>query len=97
MAGWTSQVALVVKNRPVNAGVAGLIPESGISPGGRYGNPLQYSYLENPMDREAWQAAVCGVTRSPTRLKQLSTHTNWFSHYGKQYGSSSIIKNGSTI
>ena len=64
----------MVKNRPVSAGVAGLIPELGRSPGGRYGNPLQYSYLENPMDREAWQAAVCGVTRSPTRLKQLSKH-----------------------
>ena len=85
------------KEPACNAGDRGSVSQSGRSPGGRYGNPLQYSYLENPMDREAWQAAVCGVTRSPTRLKQLSTHTNWFSHYGKQYGSSSIIKNGTTI
>ena len=45
---------LVVKNPPANAGDArdmGLIPESGRSPGGGHGNPLQYSCLENPMDR----------------------------------------------
>ena len=55
------QVALVVKNLPANAGEvrdAGLIPGSGRSPGGGKGNPLQYSCLENPMDREAWQATV---------------------------------------
>ena len=39
------------------------------------GNPLQYSCLENPMDRGAWRATVHGVTRSQTRLKGLSTHT----------------------
>ena len=38
----------------------------GISPGGKYGNPLQYSRLENPMDREAWQATVHGCTESDT-------------------------------
>jgi len=48
-----SQVALVVKNPPVNAGDASLILGSGRSPGQRYGNPLQYSCLENPMDRGA--------------------------------------------
>ena len=41
---------------------------------GRHGNPLQYSCLENPMDRGTWQATVHGVTNSQTRLKQLSTH-----------------------
>ena len=49
----------MVKNRPANAGDirdVGLIPGSGRSPGGRHGNPLQYSCLENPMDRGAWQA-----------------------------------------
>ena len=46
----------VVKNPPANAGDMGLIPGSGRSPGGENGNPLQYSYLENPMDRGAWQA-----------------------------------------
>ena len=40
----------------------GLIPESGRSPGGGHGNPLQYSCLENPMDRGAWPATVHGVT-----------------------------------
>ena len=48
---------------------AGLIPGSGRSPGGGHGNPLQYSCLENPMDRGAWQVTVHGVRRSQTRLK----------------------------
>ena len=54
-----SQVALVVKNLPANAGDvrdAGLIPGSGRSPGEGNGNPFQYSCLENPMDREGWRA-----------------------------------------
>ena len=57
----TSQGALVVTNPPANAGDtrdAGLIPESERSPGGRHGNLFQYSCLENPMDRGAWQAIV---------------------------------------
>ena len=57
----------MVKNLPVNAGEirdASLIPGSGRFPGGGNGNPLQYSCLENPMDREAWQATVHGVTKS---------------------------------
>ena len=66
----------MVKNLPANAGDADSIPGSGRSPGGGNGNPLQYSYLENPMDRGAWQAAVHRVTKSRTRLKRLSTqHT----------------------
>ena len=51
----------MVKNLPANAGDirdVGLITELGRSPGGRYGNLLQYSCLENPMDREAWWATV---------------------------------------
>ena len=44
----------------------GLIPGSGTSPGGGHSNPLQYSCLENPMDREAWWATVHGVTKSRT-------------------------------
>ena len=66
------QVALVVKNPPASAGDVrdvGLIPGLGGSPGGGHGNPLQYSYLENPMDRGAWRATVRRVTQSQTGLK----------------------------
>jgi len=52
----------VVKNLLDNAGDWGLIPELGRSPGGGHSNPLQYSYLENLMDRGAWRATVHGVT-----------------------------------
>ena len=48
----------MVKNPPANAGCLGLIPGSGSSPGEGNGNPLQYSCLENPMDRGSWQATV---------------------------------------
>ena len=64
-----SQVVLVVKNPPANARDIrdmGLIPGSGRSPGAGNGNPLQYSCLENPMDRGAWRAAVYGVAQSQT-------------------------------
>ena len=64
-----SQVVLVVKNLPADAGDVkdtGSILGSGRSPGGGSGNPLQYSCLENPMDREAWHATVHGVARSGT-------------------------------
>ena len=54
----------VVKNPPANAGDMGLIPGSGRSPGGENGNPLQYSYLENPMDRGAWWATALRVAKS---------------------------------
>ena len=52
----------MVKNPPANAGDAGSIPGLGRSPGGENDNPLQYSCLENPMDRGAWKAAVHGVS-----------------------------------
>ena len=55
-----------------NAGDLGLIPGSGRSPGEGNGNPLQCSCLENPMDREAWWAAVHGVTKSWTRLSNFT-------------------------
>ena len=54
---------------------AGLIPGSGRSPEGGYGNPLQYSCPENPMDGGAWQVTAHRVRRSQTQLKRLSTHT----------------------
>ena len=65
----------VVTNSPATgaAGDSGSIPGSGRSPRGGHPNPLQYSCLENPMDREAWQATVHGVAKSWTRLKWLST------------------------
>ena len=53
----------VVKNPPANTEDLGSIPGSGRSPGERNGYPLQYSCLENSMDRGAWQATVHGVTR----------------------------------
>ena len=59
------------KNPPANAGDAengGLIPGSGRSLGGRNGNPLQCSCLENPMDRGAWRAKDHGAAKSQTRL-----------------------------
>ena len=53
----------VVKNLPVNGGDAGSVPGLGRSPGDGNGNPLQYSFLENPMDRGASQATVHGVIK----------------------------------
>ena len=61
----------VVRNPLANEGAtrdAGLIPRSGRPPGGGSGNPLQYSCLENPIDRGTWQATVHGVAKSQTRL-----------------------------
>ena len=63
---WVSQVALVVKNPPANAGDVrgmGSIPGLGRSPGGARGNPFQYSCQRNPTDRGAWWAIVHGVTK----------------------------------
>ena len=63
---------LVVTNPPANAGDirdAGSIPGSGKSPGEGNGNPLQYSYLKNLVDRGAWQAALHRFTKSQTGLK----------------------------
>ena len=65
------------KESTCNAGVTGergSIPESGRSPGGGQGYPLQYSCLENPMDRGAWWATVHSITKSRTWLKWLSIH-----------------------
>jgi len=59
----------VVKNPPANSGDTGdtsLIPRSRRSPGGGNGNPLQYSCLKSPKDREAWRATAHGVTKSRT-------------------------------
>ena len=66
---WASQVALVGKNLPTNVGDIrdiGSIPGLERSPGGGHGNQLQFSCLENPVDRGAWQAIVYRVTKSQT-------------------------------
>ena len=58
---------VVVKNQPAKAGDVrdmGSVPGLGRSPGGRHGNPLQYSCLKNPMDRGAWWATVHGIAQS---------------------------------
>ena len=63
MSFWTKHSS-VGKSSACNAGDLGLVPGSGRSPGEGNGNPLQYSCLENPMDRGAWQAPVHGVAKS---------------------------------
>ena len=76
---WASQVVLVVKNLPANVEDirdAGSIPGSG-SPGGGHGNSLQYSCLENPMDRGAWWATVDRVAESETTKVAQHAHRNY--------------------
>ena len=66
---------LVVKNPPANPGDVrdvGSIPGSGRSPEGGHGNSLQYSCLENPMNRGAWHATTHGITKSQTWLRWIS-------------------------
>ena len=69
----------MVKNPPANAGDikgTGLIPRWRRSPVGGNGNCIQYSCLENPMDRGAWWSMVYGVTKSQPLLKRLSMHAH---------------------
>ena len=66
-----------VKNRPANSRDAGLISGLERYPGGGNSNPLQYSCLENPMDRGAWQATVHGVAKSRTRLSDWTRTIIW--------------------
>ena len=65
-----------------NAGDLGSIPGSGRSPGEGNGNPLQYSFLENPMEGGAWQATVHGVAKSRTGLNYFTF--TFFPHYFSQ-------------
>ena len=69
---WSFPSGSEVKASASNAGDPGSIPGSGRSPGEGNGNPPQYSCLENPMDGEAWLATVHGVTKSQTRLSDLT-------------------------
>ena len=64
----------MVKNPPSNAGNMGSIPESGRSPGEGNDNPLQYTCLENSMDREAWQATVYGVAKESDMTEHVCMH-----------------------
>ena len=59
-----------------DVGNEGLIPGWGRSPGGGNGNLLQYSCLENSMDRGGWSSTICGVTKDSDTTKQLNTYTN---------------------
>ena len=72
----------VVKNLAINAGDTGLISGLGRCPGGGNGHPLQYSCLENPLDRGAWWVTVYNVTESRT---QLSTHACIFCVYNEYH------------
>ena len=75
---WASLVALAIKNLPASVEDltdVGSVPGLGRSPGERNGNPVQYDFLEDPMDRGAWWATVHRVPKSQTGLKQFSMHT----------------------
>ena len=77
-------MALAVKTLPAYAGDirdSGSVLGLGRAPGGGNGNPLQYSCLENPMDRGAWRATVHGVAKSWIQLKQLSIAQHSFAKY----------------
>ena len=87
-----------------NAGDLGSIPGSGISPGEGNGNPLQYSCLENPMDRGAWWATVHRITKIWTRLSnftftftllviQIPSSYKDACHIGLGFPGSTMIKN----
>ena len=67
----------MVKNSPTNAEDVrdtGSIPQSGRVPGGGHGNPLQYSCLENPMDRGAWRALVHSIAKAQSIWSQRVRH-----------------------
>ena len=97
-----SQMALVVKDLPVNAGDfrdVGLIPGSGRFPGGGHGSPLQYSCLENPMDRRTWRAMLHRVAKSRTKLKWLNIHAHIYifvyiyKYLSLSFSCGSVVKN----
>ena len=90
----------VVKNPPANAGYRGgtsLIAGLGRSPGGENGNPFQYSYLENPLDRRTLWAIMYGVTQIWTQLSTHTFHSYYFRLYGMQQGPSPTHPNGYNI
>ena len=76
------------KNLPANTGAASSISGLGRSPGGRNGNPLQYSCLRNPMDRGAWWSAFQRVSKSQTKL---ATHA-WYQVWSPSQGTSVMLR-----
>ena len=88
----TDLASQMVKNPSAKAGdTRGVssIPGLGRSHGGGHSNPLQYTCLENPMNRAAWWATVCGAAQNWRQLKQLSTHSLTLPD-GKEAGQSSF-------
>ena len=92
---WAFQVALVIKNMPANAGDIrdqGSIPGLGRSPGEELGNPLQYSCLENPMDKGAWWAQSIGLQRVGHN-QVTNTHTyHLILLYKKEYSALCMLR-----
>ena len=89
-----SQVALVVRNLLATAGDVrdvGSIPGSGRSPGGGHGHALQYSSLENLMDRGAWWATIHRVAKSRTRSQRLSTHPRTSNNISPLQGNTTLL------
>ena len=81
-------VVNILQTKAIDIRDSGSIPRSGKSPGGGHGNPLQYSYLENPMDRGAWLSMVHKVAKRWTKLKWLSiqqTHIHTHTHTQRLY------------
>ena len=81
---WSSQVVLVVKNPPANAGIirnAGSIPGLGISLGGEHGNSLQYSCLENSLDKVAGRLQSMGLQRVRHNWSYLAHSTTYNGHF----------------
>ena len=72
----------MVKNPFCNAGDPGSIPGSGRPPGGGHGNPLEHSCLENPIDRGAWWAIICRVTKN--KMTEMTKHTHMIYNNGKE-------------
>ena len=72
----------MIENLPANLRDPGFLSGSGRSPGGKHGNPLQYSCLENPMDKGAWRVTVHSITKSCTQLKRLSMHARDYDALG---------------
>ena len=71
-----------------DAGDGSSIPGLGRSPGGGHGNPLQYSWLENPMDRGAWRATVRRVSKKSDMTERLGTRRGEVNHMNNGEGSS---------